>query len=222
MSDKITITPDFSDAYRKNKWMQTYVGKMIVSLVNGVSLALQKHIRVDLFQPYPGGTTASSLSTRSGKLKKSVVNIPAKLENDEVHGGIAIGSAYARVHFGKRGQTTTITPKIAGALAIPLPAAMDGHGNVKGGPRDKAIWGNTFLNINQKGNAIIYGQALYVKGKKAGEVKGRPVPLFILKKSVTIPARIYQEDLFDYVQPMLDKGMQDIKNGLIGSTVMGD
>ena len=220
MADEVKMDANWDDLRERKKWLDAYIEKAVKNLVNIVSLQTQKHIRTDLFVPYQGRNLYQGvLQTRSGKLKKSVVNIPAVREGDIVSGGIGIGTAYGRVHFGKRGQVTTINPKAAQALTIPLPAAMDSHGVARGSARDKGIFGETFLGKSKAGNMIIFGKLLYVKGAKAGQVKGKLVPLFVLKKSVSVPARIHPEDLRDYMQPIIGKGMAEIKAGLMGSTV---
>lgn len=219
--NEIRFEGNFDELRARKKWLDAYVGKMVTRLVNMTTLALQKHIRKDLFVEYQGtqrNLFTGYLQTRSGKLKKSVINIPAKRDGDVVRGGIGIGTKYGHVQFGKRGQVTTITPKRAGALTIPLPAAMNAQGVAKGSARDKSIFGETFLAKSESGNMIIFGKTLYVKGKKAGQAKGKIVPLFVLKKSVRVPARIHPDDLMKFVQPLLGKGFQDIKAGLAGAT----
>jgi len=220
MADEIKMEINWDDLRERKKWLDAYMGKMVMKLVNTVTLATQKHIRQDLFVPYQGKNLFEGvLQTRSGKLKKSVVNIPATRDGDIIRGAIGIGTVYSRVHFGKAGQVTEITPKTAKMLTIPLPAAMDSHGTARGSARDKGIFGETFIGKSKAGNLIIFGKLLYVKGKKAGQTKGGLVPLFVLKDRVSVPSRIHLEDLRDFVQPLLGKGMADIKAGLEGSSV---
>lgn len=70
----------------------------------------------------------------------------------------------------------TISPKRASFLAVPLPPVMTPAGVARGRPRD---FPGTFVARSRSGNLIIF--------QKAG--KDRIVPLFVLKKKVTIPAR---------------------------------
>jgi len=223
MADEIKMEINWDDLRERKRWLDAYIGKAVMKLVNTVTLATQKHIRQDLFVPYQGRNLFEGyLQTRSGKLKKSVVNIPATRDGDIIRGAIGIGTVYGRVHFGKAGQVTTIRPVHAGALTIPLPAAMDAHGVARGSARDKSIFGETFLGKSKAGNMIIFGKMLYVKGAKAGQAKGGLKPLFVLKQSVSVPSRIHPEDLRAFVQPILGKGMADIKAGLEGSSVAAD
>lgn len=234
MSDNVKITIDWGNLYERKRWLEAFVGKAVTKMVNLVTIKTTRHIKEDLFGTFPSGTTRSTLSTRSGKLKKSVTNVPAKREGDIVRGGVGIGTVYGRVHFGKAGQVTEITPKNAKMLAIPLPAAQDSHGVARGAPRDAGIFGQTFIAKSKAGNLIIFGKLQYVKGKKAGQVKGDILPLFALKNSeyagslrkpcfsVSVAARIHPEDLQTFVQPLLDAGMAEIKAGLEASSVISD
>lgn len=194
---------------------------MVKRLVDTASLRLLTHIRQDLFGTYPGGTTATTLSTRSGMLKKTVRVIPAtQQDEDTFRGGISVGTKYAAVHFGKRGESTVIEGK-GKMLTIPLPQAMNAQGVAKGSALDTAVFGDTFVRKNKNGNVIIYGKTLYTKGKKAGQAKGGIVPLFLLRKSVTVPVRIANEDLQAYLTPIVSKGLADIRLGLESSTALG-
>jgi len=218
-TDGITIEGNFQEVLARFGGAKAYIIGATKKVVSAASIKLQRHIRQDLFQPYPGGTTATTLSTRSGILKKSVKTIPSTVEGTEVKGGVSIGTKYSPVHFGKRGQVTHITPKRGKFLAIPLPDAMNGQGVAKGGPRDEAIFGETFIAKSKKGNLIIFGKTLYVKGKKAGQAKGGLKPLFVLKSSVDVPARIHPEDLREYIMPHITEGLQAIKQGLENSSL---
>jgi hypothetical protein len=216
--DEIKIEGNFDDLRARKKWLDAYIGKMVVRLVNTTTLALQKHIRQDLFQSFAmtGPRNSNVLFSRSKKLRNSVINIPVVKTGDDVKGGVGIGTEYARVHFGKRGQVTTIVAK-GKMLTIPLPAAMNNNGVARGSARDASIFGETFIRKSTKGNLIIFGKLKYVKGKSAGKVKGKLVPLFLLRNQVNVPARIFPEDLAKFAQPLLGKGMADIKNGLMGA-----
>ena len=210
MADEIKFEADFSELYAAKRWLQVYVGKMVTQLVNTTSLALQRHIKQDLFSSYSGGVAGKGIVySRSGELKRNITAIPATTDGETVSGGINIGTIYNRVIFGKAGQVTHIVPKNAQALTIPLPAAMNSNGTARGSARDKAIFGETFI-----AKGIIFGKLNYVRGKKAGQTKGDIVPLFVLKKSVDVPVQITSESLRDWVQPILGKGMADIAQGL--------
>src|SRR5271165_2171024 len=127
-------------------------------------------------RPWPGGTSSTSLSRRSGALTEAILS-SVKVSGqtfDTVQGSIgAPGIPYARI------QETggTITAKGGKFLCIPLPAALDGNGlPLQSSPRD---WPNTFCAQSKAGNLLIFQR----RGTSI-------VPLYVLKTSVTIPPRL--------------------------------
>lgn len=219
MADSFKVTADFSQVYAKKEWLRAYVGKMVMKSINLTSVALQKHIKQDLFKPYPDGTTDSSLSTRSGYLKKSVTTIPAVMDTDgeSARGGIAVGSVYGKVHFGKKGDSFRIVGKPW--LKIPLPNVLNGRGLVK--DHEKSFW---LPSKKNPAELVMYGKLMGMRTSKGVRTKrgiGDDMPLFVLKHEVRIPVRISSEDLRDYAKPVLGKLMADIKAGIEGSTSGG-
>lgn len=159
--------------------------------LDGVAQALaERHAT-----PWPGGTTAQTLSRRTGGMIQSVV------ESVEVNGqtfdtirGTIGGNLIARVQeFG-----ATITPKNAKFLTIPLPAALDSSGvPIKKRARD---WPNTFVARSKAGNLIIFQ-------RRGAEI----VPLYVLKTSVTIPPRLGMQTTLDVGLPyFVDKAMDSL------------
>ena len=221
MPDGLKFEADFSQLYAAKKWLLAYMGKMVRQAVNLTTLQLQTHIKEDLFQSYSmiGLKNAGVLNSRSGELKRSITAQPATVDGDVVRGYIGIGTKYGKVQFGKSGQTYHMMPKSAQWLTIPLPGALASNGTARGSAGDKAIFGQTFFAKSKAGNLILFGKLNYVRGKKAGQAKGDILPLFVLKKSVDVPATITTESLRDWTQPILGKRMADIKNGLEHSTV---
>ncbi|MCK4660863.1 MAG: hypothetical protein KAV82_15190, partial [Phycisphaerae bacterium] len=102
--------------------------------------------------------------------------------------GVTKGPAtkYAAIH--ERGGV--IRPKNAKALAIPLPAARGPGGKPRypGGPREAARKHPNMFMLKQKGKPPLLCYAKRVRGKAGGKVS-ELVPLFVLKKSVKVPAR---------------------------------
>ena len=90
-------------------------------------------------------------------------------------------------------------------LAIPLDAARTASGVARGGPRDTGVFGKTFIAISKAGNLIIFGKAVYKSGKRKGQAHGKIVPLFVLKKQVTVPVRVSTETLLDWVHTRIKK-----------------
>ena len=222
MPDEMTFDADFRPLYNAKKWLLAYMGKMVKKAVDMTTLQLQTHIKRDLFQSYSAGSKSKGvLNSRSGELKRTISAVPATVNGDDISGAVGIGTKYGKVMFGKNGQSYHIVPRIAKMLALPLPGAMNSSGTARGSPRDKAIFGQTFITKSNAGNLLIFGKLNYVRGKKAGQAKGDILPLFVLKNSVDIPVQITTESLKSRTQPLLGKRIADIKDGLMSSTAMG-
>jgi hypothetical protein len=125
---------------------------------------------------WPGGTTGTSLSMRSGRLVAAILGSVRVTGQTfaAIEGQIgAPGVPYARI------QETggTISAKSGRFLAIPLPAALDGHGvPLQSSPRD---WPNTFCAQSKAGNLLIF--------QRRGTTV---IPLYVLKTQVAIPPRL--------------------------------
>lgn len=81
----------------------------------------------------------------------------------------------------------TITPKKSKFLAIPLSAARTPAGGSRGDPRD---FKNTFVAKSKQGNLIIFQKNNVGSRSRSKRAENRSdiTPLFVLKRSVTIPA----------------------------------
>lgn len=155
---------------------------------------------------WPGGTTAKTLSKRSGALTDSIVKsvTVSGTTFDTIQGTIG-GDFPAQVHeFG-----ATITPKKSKYLTIPLPAALDARGvPLKKSARD---WENTFVARSKAGNLIIFQRRL-----------SQIIPLYVLKTSVTIPPRLGLRETLDvglpyFVEKSMDALVKAVMEG--GSNV---
>jgi hypothetical protein len=127
---------------------------------------------------WPGGTSSGSLSTRSGALISGIL-AGVKVEGstiDALVGTFSIPAPYAIHEFGG-----TMRAKGGKFMAIPLPEALDSKGTPKQrSPRD---WQNTFVARSRNGNLLIF--------QRRGTTI---VPLYVLKTSVTLTARLHAED----------------------------
>jgi hypothetical protein len=132
-----------------------------------------------------GGTGADSLGRRTRQLSGSTRASRVEISGNLVRGGVEVGAKYAVVHIGPKGTMFEIRPKNAQFLAIPLDAAKTAAGVARGRPRD-SIWGPTFI-----AKGIIFGFSGGTK-KSTGT---KPIPLFVLKRSVQVPRRIDPQDL---------------------------
>lgn len=122
--------------------------------------------------PWPGGTSANTLSRRSGRLTDSILR-SVKVTGgawDSLRGSIG-GNAYAGLH--ERGGVVKAKGKL---LTIPLPAALNGRGVA---PLFARQWSNTFVARSKAGNLIIFQ-------KRGDDI----VPLYVLKSEVYIPPRL--------------------------------
>ncbi|MBM4272806.1 MAG: hypothetical protein FJ139_11725 [Deltaproteobacteria bacterium] len=179
-----------------------------------------------------GGTSSTRLRVRTGNLRASTKPMTPIIKEDSIEGGIQFGTVYAGTHIGPRGKITEIKPtKGKDYLTIPFVGlqmkkniqgpflftpSMTKAGVLKGSARS-GMWGETFVRKSKKGNLILFGKQIIQRGIKAGLTKGRIVPLFILKKSVKIPARVHPEDIIDWTEPRL---IGDMKK--IGATIAGE
>lgn len=122
---------------------------------------------------WPGGTTATTLSRRSGEAMDSLergVKITSGSAGAE---GSLSGAFYLTIH--EYGGTIRATK--AQFLTIPLKEALNSNGTPK--YQSARQWNNTFVAMSKRGNLIIFQR------------RGRLiVPLYVLKKQVKIRARL--------------------------------
>ena len=104
-------------------------------------------------------------------------------------------SPYARIHeYGG-----TVRPKRSKYLAIPLAAAKTAGGDSRGGPRS---FTNTFFARSKAGNLILF--------QNQGSKK-KPLPLFVMKKQVTLKPRL---GFFEEWTANQKKRISDIAKGI--------
>lgn len=187
--------------------MPAKILKQAVKIISIGSRVLQRYLRV---QRMTGGTSSTRLAVRSGRLRASVVPTPILQDPNSVSGGINVGAVYSRVHIGRRGQKTVIRPKKGKYLAIPIGEALTKAGVAKGGPTSNR-WGKTFVQKSKKGNLIIFGQKRIMKEKREGELRSAVLPLFLLLKQVTIPARIDPQEAMDFIKPKLIQDFETLR-----------
>ncbi|MDD5348239.1 MAG: hypothetical protein PHT59_06480 [Candidatus Omnitrophica bacterium] len=205
MNDAMTMRLDNLEPVLNN--LRSLKKRMLTGLrdvFNANVLRLQTYLKQDLMS----GTSDSTVASRSMQLKRNIVPIPFTLtEAFGMRTGLHFRTRYAKVHIGPEGQTMTMrSNRPGGWLAIPLPAAQGAHGQARGRPRDESLWGGTFIKRNENGNLIIYG---YKGGQARSAGKVREIlPLFILRKSVTVKTRIHPKQLLEWIEPKL---VDDVK-----------
>ncbi len=149
---------------------------------------------------YRGG--GGSVAQRSGKLARSVTIYPTRgIGLGTVTGGVSIGKGvpYAGVQVGPAGQTTTIFPKTAKSLAIPLSSAMTGRGVVRA--------------PYSQGNLMQFSPRLF-RGRGSGkdilfikQSRDSIIPMFVLRKSVRVPARVHPEEIVNLHGPVVQQNL---------------
>lgn len=152
--------------------------------------------------PWPGGTSAKSLSKRSGALVTELEN-SVKMRGKTFRGlqaYLVVGFPAVIHEFG-----ATIKPKKAKYLTIPLPAALDSKGvPLKKSPRE---WGNTFVARSRAGNLIIFQN-------RGAHI----VPLYVLRSSVTIPPRLgLRETVETGIPHFVERAMDQMVRHLISN-----
>lgn len=169
-----------------------------------VALETEKHMKTSVL-------SGQVLKARTGRLRASIGSVVTN--NDEGIVGL-IGSGVRqgdRVPYANIHETGGILrPKIAKYLAIPLKNALTAAGALKKKPRE---WANTFVTRSKNGNLFI----MQHRGKRG---LGAVIALFLLKKSVKIPARHYMERTKEAIAPkLLDIMTRSIDRQIEGATV---
>ena len=148
---------------------------------------------------WAGGTTDKTLSRRSG-------NLVASIEKSVRINGTTFGDLEGHISAAFPGIVhefgATITPKKGKFLTVPLPAALDGRGiPYRRRARD---WDNTFVARSKKGNLIIFQR----RGTQI-------VPLYVLKTSVKIPARLGMRETLNIGIPyFVERAMDRMVRGI--------
>ncbi len=151
---------------------------------DGASVPLSRELRATLQlvankmrqlhgTPYSGGPSGPNLRRRSGNMLRDIQ------KSIQVEGASSVASLVGRISGPRiHEEGGTIRAKSAKYLTIPLPAALDGRGvPLQRRARD---WQNTFVARSKRGNLLIF--------RKLG--RREITPLYVLKPSVTIPARL--------------------------------
>lgn len=148
---------------------------------------------------WPGGTTATSLSKRSGASVASILN---SVRVTGTTFGTIQGQIGGKFPLGVHEYGATIRAK-GKMLTIPLPAALNSNGTpIK---RSARQWENTFVARSKKGNLIIF--------QKRGAII---VPLYVLKDQVTIKPRLGMKKTLDTGLPyFVDQAMDAMVKAIV-------
>ncbi len=166
-------------------------------LFDEVTTRLTKRAREFVQRVFPRARLSGGegLKNRTGALRRSF-NVTSKGGDlNSWHMAEFTTSPYAKIHE----HGGTIRPKSAKYLAIPLAAAKAKSGDLRGGPRS---FTNTFFAKSKAGNLILFQNQ--GKGKK-------PLPLFVMKKQVTLKPRL---GFFEEWTSNQKKRISDIAKGI--------
>lgn len=136
------------------------------------------------------------LRVRTGRLRSSIGTLVMQSQDGlvgQIGSGVRIGERmpYANIHE----TGGVIKPKKGRYLAIPLKAALTDSGSqLRGGAFSARDFTDTFFMTSRKGNRLIMQR----------QAKGA-VPLFVLKESVTIPARRYMSKATEQLNIEVEK-----------------
>jgi len=155
-----------------------------------------------------GGTTDTRTAVRSGRLRRAYRYELGEVsaEGIELHLGIvkADDQAATLAYAALQEYGGTIKARPGGALAIPLKAALTSTGVARGRPRD---FEDTFILKRQSGKPPLIVQ------KRGDEI----VPLFVLLKSVKVPARPALEPTARQLAPRLEAAaLTDLRAAING------
>lgn len=192
-------------------------GKVIKTGMTAASLEVERHMKESVL-------AGQILKTRTGALRSSISSVVTESGGNIIAligSGVRQGrratydassgrwNADGRLPYADIHETGGIVkPRNSKYLAIPLPAALTAAGVLKKRPRD---YSDTFVRKSKGGNLMIF--------QKVGQ-RGKIRALFVLKKSVTIPARKYMtitaEAMRDKVIDIIDRS---VKRQLEGSKI---
>ncbi|AHC30443.1 hypothetical protein CC53_gp026 [Rhizobium phage vB_RleS_L338C] len=196
------IEQAFDDLYDQ---MEGGLSSASVPLSRAIREALQlvaRKMEQQHSNPWNGQMVNNSpnLQKRSGGIARIKDTIKVKGSTIETLEG-TIGTAGFAIHE----TGGTIRAKRSKYLTIPLPAAMDGRGvPLRKRARD---WDKTFVARSKRGNLLIFRK----------ENGGGVTPLYLLKPSVRIPARLgLEKSLINDALPYFERKAFEIISKAIG------
>jgi hypothetical protein len=168
---------------KTNMALVTNLQKNINAVLRREIPRLSKDLRRTVIDKYMSAKSPRSLGRVSGKLARSVQVLPVTGTEAGVEGGITIGRGvpYAGIHIGPVGRRTVITPKRAGALAVPLPSALISTGKLRA----------EFDVGSLRAVSGLFRIRNLLMRRRGSEL----IPYFVLRKSVTIPTRVFPEQI---------------------------
>ncbi len=138
---------------------------------------------------------------RTGDFARSISSEPLLESGEEISGRTGSNLEYAEIQE----EGGEIHAKNVRNLTIPLEAFMTGQGVARGSARD------LIANPEEFG----YDGTFFSEGILFGKSGDQAEPLFVLKPSVTLPARPWAQPAADEVQPKFESAMRTALEALI-------
>ena len=190
MSVEVKITGATEFEARLGKVGRTVLERLRQTMVE-LTYKMRAEIRAEFHR--------AGLHTRSGHLIGSIEAGPVKEIAAGIEASVMVGQGlpYAR----SQEYGATISPKSATYLAIPLEAAKTARGVERFAPRQatSAGYDSTFVR-----HGVIFG----VRGKEI-------VPLFALKKSVSLTAHPFVRPAFTTMEPIAHQAILEAVKGAV-------
>ncbi len=125
-----------------------------------------------------GPTGSTSLRARSARLRDSITS------RLTIEAGVPVGTVGTKVIYGRTHEFGgTIRPRRGRFLTVPLPAALTPAGVGRFTARE------LINNPEQAGFTGTWIAKSIIFGRRGRTQRSRPVPLFVLKRSIKLPAR---------------------------------
>lgn len=177
---------------------------VVEQVVRGAQLDLANAMKANI---------RSKFKQHVGAFARSIVREPLRIEGNSVTGPVGSDQEFARIQE----EGGEIHAKNARNLTIPLAAFMTGKGAPKGSAHDlisspsRYGFAGTFFH-----KGILFGeQRVGVKRSEHGATIGAAVALFLLKPSVTLPARPYAQPALDQVGPVFEQRLDTALEALL-------
>ena len=170
--------------------------EMAEELFPQIRRRMRDYVEDFLYQDVWGLFDGDPLNVRTGALRND--GAITETGSDAKSWRISLGwnSVYAPVQLAGPPGGTTIVPRRAKKLAVPLPAALTPAGVPRGSPRS---FPDTFIKTSKAGNLIIF----------QSQDDGGILPLFVLKDQVNVPARANVFDMWDDDKPRRSKLLKE-------------
>lgn len=196
ISAKVIIKNDFTNLVKD---LQFYVNRKLFNKAQDLSRQTKNEVKSMIYK-------TSGLDRKTGALKNSVQEVPMKQKGNSFIAGVTIGdenTPHLKTHVGKRGTSKHIVHKNSKFLTIPI----------KGGPAYRAR--NKDKTVAELGGIsnftciTVHGNKFMILRKNRSNRGEKPTFVYLLKKSINVPRRIFPEEIKAKVLPKLQQTVID-------------